>query len=135
MHRSSKPVDLFLMFYEIQGVKQESGAPFRRWFHADDMDLSIWLEGSDPVRFQLSYNRHLGEKSILWNRDSGFSHFSIDDGEQQPGHYKASPIVTGYLPMDFLQAITAFKQHAEPMSEDIFDFVLQKLKEGHRILE
>ncbi len=118
------------MFYEIHGVKQELGAPFRRWFHADDMDLSIWLEEADPVRFQLSYNRHLGEKSILWNREGGFSHFSIDDGEQQPGHYKASPIVTGYLPMDFRQAIVAFRKHAEVMNDDVFQFVLRKLQEG-----
>lgn len=118
------------MFFEIQKVKQEPGAPYRRWFHAEDMDLSVWLEDSRPVRFQLSYNRHLGEKSIIWSQESGFSHFSIDDGEQHPGHYKASPIVTGYLPLDFSQAIEAFQKNVNSVADDLFQFVLKKLKEN-----
>ncbi|MBU42142.1 MAG: hypothetical protein CMN76_02895 [Spirochaetaceae bacterium] len=118
------------MLYEMKGVRQEPGRGFRRWFHAEDMDLSVWLDGDRLIQFQLSYNHHHGEKSILWSVEKGFSHHKIDDGEQHPGHYKASPIVTGHLPLEFQQAIRSFKDHIADESHVIFEAVLRKLEDG-----
>jgi hypothetical protein len=116
------------MFYEIRGVKQEPGEPLRRWFQTDDMDLTVWMNGQDLVRFQLSYNRHLGEKTVLWSSREGFSHHLIDDGEQEPGHYKASPIVTDDLPLDFNEVIHSLKKAMSGEQDRLFDVILELLE-------
>ncbi|MCB1138275.1 MAG: hypothetical protein KDK23_05930 [Leptospiraceae bacterium] len=120
------------MFYEVKGVKQEPGNLRRRWFQAEDMDLIVWFEGIELVRFQLSYNRHLGERSIIWSRESGYHHHRIDDGEQQPGHYKSAPIITGYLPLDFSAAKEAYLKHIDGDDRPLFQEVLDHLDRGHR---
>ena len=123
------------MFYEIRGVKQLPGEPYRRWFQADEMDLTVWLAEATVVGFQLSYDRFHDEKSIVWQTDRGFSHLRIDDGEQESGHYKASPIVTGHLPLDFSRALHRLEEDNQGIDPSIVGFVLDKLREGHQPME
>lgn len=116
------------MFYEVKGVKQEPGNLQRRWFQAEDMDLVVWFADDELVRFQLSYDRYLAEKSIIWSKDTGFHHHRIDDGENQPGHYKATPIVTGHLPLDFSQALQLFRKNIQDSESSLFRSVLRLLE-------
>jgi hypothetical protein len=77
------------MLREVPGNERESP---RRWFQDETLDLIVWYSpAGDMVGFQLCY-RARQEHVLTWQRDSGFDHMRIDDGEGAWGR-KMSPIL------------------------------------------
>lgn len=75
-------------------VRQIPGDRKRRWFSSDDFDLILWLDDDGSFAgFELCYDKRRHERSIVWRPRSGFAHMAVDDGEQRPGRYKASPVL------------------------------------------
>ena len=73
------------MLQEIRGVRQDHASHERHWFQDDFFDLFVWTDGvSAVVAFQLGYDRAREERVLAWNRDQGFLHRRVDDGEATP---------------------------------------------------
>lgn len=80
---------------EITRARQIPGESKRRWFSSEEFDLIVWIAADGtPSGFELCYDKARQEKSIRWTSDGGFHHMAIDDGEQRPGKYKSSPVLT-----------------------------------------
>ena len=74
------------MLRELKKVQQVTGEPKRRWFFAHELDLVVWEEEDGSVSgFQLAYDKHRNEHSISWQKDRGYSHYVVDDGEPVAG--------------------------------------------------
>lgn len=78
---------------EFVGVRQEPGS-FRRLFTGNGLDLYVWYEDDHATirGFELVYPLRGRHKSIIWRKDKGYRHSTIDDGERP--RYKRSPIHT-----------------------------------------
>ena len=74
------------MLRELKKVQQVTGEPKRRWFFAHEIDLVVWEEEAGAISgFQLAYDKHRNEHSISWQKDRGYSHYVVDDGEPVAG--------------------------------------------------
>ncbi len=76
------------MLRELKKVQQVIGEPRRRWFFAHEIDLVVWEDGDGDGAisgFQLAYDKHRNEHSISWQKDRGYSHYVVDDGEPVAG--------------------------------------------------
>lgn len=84
------------MLREISDIRQSSADIRKRWFSSDAMDLVVWLDQSNGlVAFHLCYDKPHAERAIVWRGKSrALAHLCVDDGESEPGRYKASPILT-----------------------------------------
>ena len=83
------------MLYEIKGIKQYPGEPKRRWFFDRTLDLTVWFDDEDEiVRIQLCYNKPQEPYALTWDKETGYRHHRIDDGEgERPGKPKGIPIL------------------------------------------
>ncbi len=67
----------------------------RRCFSGGGLHLNTWEDGSGYLmRFRLSYPDENRRFALLWDRDSGFEHFAVDDGEASGAFHKSSPQLT-----------------------------------------
>ena len=117
------------MLAEIKKVRQIEGEPARRWFNCHQMDLFIWYENNQIIGFQLCYDKDIKEKAFSWHKDRGLQHQKVDDGENRPGHYKATPILVQNGSYELISIIEEFKKYSLDLIDEIKDFVLKKLKE------
>ena len=125
------------MLREIHPVQTRRGIR-RRWFSDAEMDLFVWLDHQMPLRFQLSYNKQRDEHALSWDRDRGFSHHRVDDGEHRVSEYKMSPLLApasatpatdmNHLASRFLRA----SENIEPMLADFIYARLLEYPQWHR---
>jgi len=115
------------MLSEVPGVRQNPGEGRRRWFSDREMDLIVWLDGSDGIAgFQLCYDRDSRERALTWMRDRGFSHRRVDDGESV-GHLKRTPILVPDGVFDGGSVTRRFRELSSEIDSEIADFVLEAL--------
>lgn len=63
-------------------VKQSERSFNRRWFSDDYFDLITWQDGEkNIVRFELCYGKYKDEQALVWNKEKGYQHLKVDDGE------------------------------------------------------
>ena len=56
------------------------------------MDVFVWFNDDDEIiSYQFTYNKPQDEKALVWSKEKGFSHLSVDDGAH-PGKHPGSPI-------------------------------------------
>lgn len=116
------------MLQEIQNVKQNDKTFQRRWFTDLDMDLFIWSETDFTIHgFQLTYNKTGSEHAVTWNRNSGFRHNYVDNGESRPGKYKSTPILVCNGKFDAVKIANQFRKKSVNIEEDLTNFILDKL--------
>lgn len=116
------------MLYELKHTRQIPGENKRRWFTSLDMDLIVWLENDNkPVSFELCYNKQTHENSLRWST-SEVIHGSVDGGEDQPGKYKATPVLreVSYFDVDRVQSI--FSEECHQIPQEITNFVMVALQ-------
>jgi hypothetical protein len=117
------------MLKEYTQVRQIPGERKRRWFSSAEFDLFVWLNNDGSIAgFELCYDKGHSEHSITWHSDTGFSHMAVDDGENRPGKYKATPIhiADGYF--DVKRVYTVFKSESQALPDEIANLVLQVLE-------
>ena len=113
---------------EIENVRQIPGEPFRRWFSSGEFDLVLHCAaGGGFVGFQLCYDKPHRERAIVYGDADGFRHMAVDDGEQRPGKYKASPILTADGAFDASRIYRHFFAVSEGLPTDVADYVRQAL--------
>jgi hypothetical protein len=116
------------MIREFESVSQFPDDHSRRWFADEFFDLIVWF-GNDGVifGFQLVYDKDHNQRAVTWMQGKGFSHNRIDDGENRPGRYKATPILVLDGAFDFKQIAERFRRESAEISREIADLVYNKL--------
>ncbi len=110
-------------------VRQIAGEPRRRWFSSENLDLIVWLNDDDTFAgFELCYDKMCNERSIRWHAGEHFLHTAVDDGEQRPGKYKASPILVADGIFDARRIHSLLAGEAQSLPKDVADFVLRALE-------
>lgn len=121
------------MLTEIRNPRQISGESPRRWFHSTDMDLIVWFvnekfgENTPPIAFQLCYDKTRAEKALYWKPALGFTHQSVDDGENDPGKHKGSPLLIPDGIFDPIAVQRRFAIEGKALPDAIRFFVDEKL--------
>jgi len=118
------------MLKEILDVRQVPGDAHRRVFFSDDMDLTVWFDGRDDILgFELSYDKEKNERAVRWNREEGFLHQKVDDGENRPGRYKSTPILVpdGVFPAQKISRL--FQENSRDIDQSFANFIYRKLLE------
>ncbi|HEY6096118.1 MAG TPA: hypothetical protein VIU93_14305 [Gallionellaceae bacterium] len=115
---------------EHPDVRQIPGEPRRRWFSSKDFDLIVWLAEDQRISgFELCYDKQRHEHAIVWNEASGFRHMAVDDGEQRPGRYKATPILVADGLFDVRRIHAAFREASQGLPPEIRNHVLRALEQ------
>ena len=119
-----------LMLREIHPVRSTGGTRLR-WFSDADMDLFVWLDRQMPVRFQLTWNKRENEHALSWDRNTGFIHHMVDDGEPCVTEYKMTPLLTHATDDDLDAAglATRFLRASDHIDPMLADFIYARLLE------
>jgi len=116
------------MLVEIPNTKQVKGEPPRKWYFSKDLDLVVWFDTSgNPVAFQLAYDKHKGEHSITWKKESGYSHYRVDDGERQAGNFE-TPLLYVNGPFKKDAVLEKFLVESDKLPANVKNFVAGKLR-------
>ena len=108
------------------GITQEDGLE-KKYFSDADFDLFVWPLSGEIQSFQLSYDKKVYERIIVWSNKSGYSHHGVSTGEEGIMRHKESPILVtdGVAPVTILND---FKTEAKEIDWYIYKFVLKKLE-------
>ncbi len=118
------------MMHETKSVRQIKGEPLRRWFWSNYFDLIVWVdEKNDLIGFQLCYDKDKDQRVLTWKRDSGYSHDRIDDGENNPGRYKSTPVLAADGIFEEKKIAALFREESGGIDKEISDFVYTKIRE------
>lgn len=111
-------------------VKQIAGEPHRRWFEDDYFDLLVWEnELGQIVQFQLYYDKLHNQRSLTWKEQIGYLHNKVDDGENKPGRYKATPILVDCGVFDSNAISKKFKYKSKDIATTVSTFVFSKIRD------
>lgn len=111
---------------ELIQVRQIPGDPRRRLFFSEDFDLFVWCNDDGTFAgFELCYDKKQAQCSLVWRLADGFTHMAVDDGENRPGKYKATPIMVpdGYFDAKRIHA--AFVKESISLPKEVADYVMQ----------
>jgi hypothetical protein len=110
-------------------VRQIPGERRRRWFSSELFDLIVWLEDDGTLAaFELCYDKHQAERSLIWRAPGEFAHMAVDDGERRPGKYKGSPVLVQDGSPDVRRIYPAFVEAARELPADIATGVTRALE-------
>jgi hypothetical protein len=118
------------MLQKIRGVRQDDASRTRDWFQDDFFDLFVWSEASGAVvAFQLCYDRLKHERVLAWNREGGFLHRRVDDGEHTPIKNMSPILVTdGIFASGALAA--EFGERATNLDSAVREFIARKIAQA-----
>ncbi|MGA8261634.1 MAG: hypothetical protein WB783_15590 [Arenicellales bacterium] len=123
------------MLREISGVRQEPGRAVKQWFSDEAMDLFVWRDSQGGVeKFQLAFKvageEGAGrERALTWSAATGFLQHRVDDGEQRPDRYKATPILVPSVDAPPEDLSSTFIDRSAELDPDVRVFVAGKLDE------
>ncbi len=93
-------------------------------------DLMVWFKNDNEITgFQLCYNISFDEKELTRLKDKGFSHNSIDEGENIETRHKGSPVLVRDGSFDNATISLRFKNESKKIDGSISKFVYEKLLE------
>ena len=117
------------MLREFMETSQKSGEPKRRWFSGSTMDLFIWQNEEDEiVSYQLTYDKPHAEKALVWNKDEGFSHLGVEDG-QNPGKHPGSPLFVEDGIMNPLKILSNLNKYGDEIDPVVKEFIATGIEE------
>ncbi|MCK4910075.1 MAG: hypothetical protein KAR83_00465 [Thermodesulfovibrionales bacterium] len=97
------------------------------------MDLIVWVEDDGgPCGLQLTYDSGesgQGMKVLTWLPESGYSHDSLDEGEDRPFRYKMTPVAVPDGVFNQEEVLDRFLKESEEIDSDVREFVAGKLRE------
>jgi len=116
------------MLVEAKNVVQNSDEETRRWFYDKNYDLYTWHNAAgDIIRFELCYDKTQKERTLTWDRKSGYAHVKVDDGEEELGRYKMTPIYVADGIFDYKRIGKAFKAASKNIEQQVAQFVYRKI--------
>ena len=115
------------MMYRITDAKEYDGDRRIKWFTDEYFDLVIWLGDDDTiVAFQLVYDRERHPHALTWDKDNGYLHEKVDDGDRG-GRMKMTPIL---LPDGIFRSddvAEEFLKRSREIDPAVADFVYGKI--------
>ncbi len=118
---------------ELVNVRQIPGESKRRWFQSENFDLIVWLTDDQGfVGFELCYDKLSSEHAISWSKTGGFRHMAVDDGDQRPGKYKASPVLVADGLFDAKRVYSDLLEASHTLPQEVAEYVLQTLEQHPR---
>jgi hypothetical protein len=109
---------------EISPVRQIPGEPMRRWFSSAEFDLFVQCDPTGRfLGFQLCYDKPHREQALVFSEGEGFRHVAVDDGEQRPGKYKASPVLNRQGRFDARRVYQAFNAAGADLPPEVAAYV------------
>lgn len=118
------------MLKEIKHVRQIPNEPRRRWFTTLGHDLIVWFDESDtPIGFQLSYDRDGAQHAFTWHALKGYSHDTVDTGEEHHSGYKMTPILIADGSPEMNELRTQFRKLSTGMDNTLIQFIDEKLRD------
>ena len=122
----------FQMLRESQPARQIPGDYFRRYFADVALGLFVWYESDGSIHgFQLSYDLENDPRALTWRPRKGFSHSSIDDGEESVLSNRA-PLLRPSSECDPIKIRADFIASAKDLPALERSFVEAKLAEAAR---
>lgn len=124
------------MLREITRIRQTNTSSTRRWFTDDDMDLYLWFDRDQPVRFHLAYNKQATERSLSWEQDKGYSHTQFDPSSVLMLFYGIPPEEIEQEEINAAQLAHRFLHSSDHIEATLADFIYARLLEypgRHRI--
>lgn len=113
---------------ELVGVRQIPGELRRRWFLSANFDLIVWVHADEALAgFELCYDKTGAERSLRWFRANGFTHTAVDDGENRPGKYKATPILVPDGHFDAKRVHSDFAKESSSLPIEVAALVLENI--------
>jgi len=120
------------MLKELKKVRQNPGEHERRCFIDETFELTVWFSSNnDPVGFQLCYPLETEKKALTWHEDTGYSHDTVDEGEDRPGRHKMTPILVADGVFDKQTIGSLLKDACLELDSTLADFVIEKIKQYH----
>ena len=112
------------MLKEIQNTRQRDDEPARRWFNDETMDLIVWVDDCKAISgYHLTYDKSRAEHALTWDKDQGFLHHKVDDGEGRYAKYKSTPILVADGPVNWVRIAELFRANSEDMDKSVAEFV------------
>ena len=100
----------------------------RRLFSDEEFELYVWYNPDDCFHgFQLCYDPADHPRALTWREKSGFSHHSVDTGEESPLTNR-TPILKKEFPPDAIALLRRFRACDHNLPVDIRDFIREKLE-------
>ena len=116
---------------EIHKVRQIPGVARRRWFTSTTMDLIVWFDQDQaPIEFQLCYDKGRTERAIGWSENNGFTHMTVDSGEQVGLGHKGTPILLASATVDIAIVRALFAVQGQQLPKDVVEFIEMKFQEA-----
>jgi hypothetical protein len=120
------------MLHELSSVRQIPGDFFRRIFIDQEFDLYVWLKPDGSIHgFQLCYDTQEESRALTWIEQRGFSHNSVDSGEDDPLANR-TPILRPCGSFDAEQVLPLYLAVDLHLPADIRDYIRQKLETYER---
>jgi len=120
------------MLSEIPHIKAIQDEPRRRWFADEEFDLIVWYEADElVVGFQLCYDKQKNQRAFTWRAPGYSRHDRVDDGENNPGRYKATPILVSDGAFAAADVAERFKAAGSDIDGSISSLVIQKILDWH----
>ncbi len=118
------------MLRELKNVRQVDNEPRRRWFTDDYFDIIVFYDEADePVGFHLCYCKNEDERILVWNRNTGYEHGGVDDGESFFGRRKGAPIIVSDGLFEKPTVAARFLEAKSRMDPTVAGFLEKKIAE------
>ena len=123
------------MLREYKAVKQNKDEPRRRWFNSEYFSLMIWYH-EEPidhiVGFELCYDIQWDNLALTWWEDSGTGTYRVDDGENNPGLMKMSPLLIADEDdsSEFERVMERFRQESQELPPHFVEFICEKIAQA-----
>ncbi len=116
------------MLREIEQVRQVPNDYRRRLFSDQEFELYVWYKPDDSFHgFQLCYDPSDKPRALTWREESGFSHQSVDTGEESPLANR-TPILKAKSALDVVELKRRFYACDHNLPGEIRHFVREKLE-------
>ncbi|MDH4226812.1 MAG: hypothetical protein OEV59_03525 [Deltaproteobacteria bacterium] len=120
------------MLIEVKKENLKNGS--FRLFMDEFFDLTVFFGASNEITaFQLSYKKPSDEHSLEWQKDSGFLHSRVDDGESSPLH-NDSPILLKDGPFPHKDISRRFIESSKDIDSKVAAFIGKKILEAGKKL-
>lgn len=108
------------------GIRE--GKLTKRWFGDSFFDLFVWSDETGAiVSFQLCYGKPRDEHALTWMFPSIYYHQRVDDGENNPGKSKSTPVLLPDGMVDVHSIIRRFQDESKEIDPSVSKFINQKI--------
>lgn len=110
------------MMHEIENIQQDEGT-HKRWFQDAYWDLTIWYdERKSPKGFELSYDKALHEKALVWRRGESPKHYSVTASDEDTGR-DSTPMLVESHDFDAAALLARFDAEAREVDAEVNSLV------------